>query len=132
MTVSKCDDRKLVEKAKEAMKNSYSPYSNFSVGAALMTDKGNVYTGCNVENASYGATICAERTAALKAISEGERKIEHLAIVSSSGDLTFPCGICRQFLSEFMEEDGRIILEDKNDTIKTYTLSQLLPESFKL
>ena len=132
MIKTNCNDTELINMAKEAMKNSYSPYSNFAVGAALITDSGKVYTGCNVENASFGGTICAERTAALKAVSEGERKIEHLAIVSSSGDLTFPCGICRQFLSEFMEEDGRVILEDSVHRIKVYTLGELLPESFSL
>ena len=132
MINSKCNDTELIQKAIKAMENSYSPYSHFSVGAAIMTESGNIYTGCNVENSSYGATICAERTAALKAISEGERKIEHIASVSSSGDFTFPCGICRQFLSEFMPSEGRIILSDKNNNIKIYTLGELLPEAFML
>lgn len=132
MINSKCNDTELIQKAIKAMEHSYSPYSHFSVGAAIMTESGNIYTGCNVENSSYGATICAERTAALKAISEGERKIEHIAIVSSSGDFTFPCGICRQFLSEFMPSEGRIILSDKNNNIKIYTLGELLPEAFML
>lgn len=125
-------DKELVEIAYEAEKNAYAPYSKFSVGAALLTEDNKVYTGCNVENSSFGASVCAERTAALKAVSEGDRRFKAIAIVSSSEEYTYPCGICRQFLSEFMKEDGRIILHDKEKGIKAHTLGELLPEAFIL
>lgn len=121
----------LISYAKKAMGNAYAPYSGFSVGAALLTSEGEVFTGCNVENASFGATICAERCAILKAISEGYTSFEKIAIVSSSQDLTYPCGICRQFLSEFME-DGIVVLMDKHENIKEYSLNDLIPFSFNL
>ncbi len=122
------DKNLLIEKAKDAMKNAYVKYSNFRVGAALITKSGKVFTGCNVENSSYGATICAERVAFTKAISEGEREFEAIAIVGSSGDFTYPCGICRQFMSEF-GLDLKLIFENGRE-IKTYTLGELLPEAF--
>ena len=125
------DNEGLIKAAEKAMENSYSPYSNFKVGSALLTAKGGIYTGCNIENASYGATNCAERTAVFKAVSEGERKFLKIAVVSSAGDLTFPCGICRQVLAEFMPE-GSIILKDKNGAVKEYTVKSLLPNSFAL
>jgi cytidine deaminase len=124
------DNDLLIQKAKEAMKNSYSPYSNFSVGSALLTMDGKVYTGCNIENASYGATNCAERTAFFKAISEGERSFSKIAIVSSNDEFTFPCGICAQVMAEFML-DGEIVLSSK-DSIKVYKVSEILPYAFKL
>ncbi len=125
------DNEGLIKAAEKAMENSYSPYSNFKVGAAVLTGKGGIYTGCNIENASYGATNCAERTAVFKAVSEGEREFLKIAVVSSAGDLTFPCGICRQVLAEFMPE-GSIILKDKNGAVKEYTVKSLLPNSFAL
>lgn len=121
----------LINRAKEAMQYAYSPYSNFKVGAALLTDDLKVYTGCNVENATYGATICAERTAAVKAVSCGSRNFVKLAIVSSSDDFTYPCGICRQFLMEF-SKDLIIILCNSNGEIKEESLDALLPNAFKL
>lgn len=123
-------DKELLLKAVEAMQNSYSPYSNFKVGAAILTQDNSVFTGCNIENASYGATICAERTAAVKAVSEGYRIFTKIAIVSSMGEFTYPCGICRQFLSEFTTEDTYFIFEDKIKGIKTINASELLPHSF--
>ena len=105
------DFDELVNIALEAMEKAYAPYSKFKVGAAILTTDGKIYSGCNVENASYGATICAERCAALKAVSEGHTSFASIAIVSSSGDFTYPCGICRQFLSEFFTEDGTIVLQ---------------------
>ncbi len=117
----------LLQAAKEGMKKSYSPYSNFSVGAALLTKDGKVFTGCNIENASYGAAICAERTAMVKAISEGYQ--EKIAIVCSNGTFAYPCGICRQFISEFML-DGTVIIEDKNEGIREIPVKDLLPEAF--
>ena len=130
--VDNMTDNELIEIAYEAEKMAYAPYSKFSVGAALLTDDGKVYTGCNVENSSFGASVCAERTAALKAVSEGNRRFKAVAIVSSSKEYTYPCGICRQFLSEFMKEDGKILLHDKDQGIKIHTLGELFPEAFIL
>ena len=121
----------LISYAKKAMGNAYSPYSGFSVGAALLTTEGEVFTGCNVENASFGATICAERCAVMKAVSEGYTSFEKIAIVSSGNDFTYPCGICRQFLSEFME-DGIVVVQDKTGNIKEYSLNELIPFAFNL
>ncbi len=123
-------NEQLIKQAKTAMLNAYVPYSHFQVGAALLTESGKVYTGCNIENASYGATICAERTAIAKAISEGEKSFLKLAVVSSSEDLTYPCGICRQVIAEFMPE-GTIVFEGK-DKIVELSLAQLLPYRFEL
>ena len=122
----------LILTAYEVIENSYAPYSGFNVGAALLAESGKIYTGVNVENSSYGATICAERTAFVKAISEGERSFKKLAVVSSGRDLTWPCGICRQFFSEFCNYNFEIISGDKEGNIKVYTLSELFPEGFKL
>ena len=119
----------LLEIAKQAMQYAYAPYSHFKVGAALVTDTGHIYTGCNIENASYGAANCAERTAIFKAVSQGERHIQEIAIVSDAGKPAFPCGICRQVLSEFMDEDGVIILEIEKKPQK-FMLKELLPYSF--
>lgn len=121
--------KKLIEKASEAMLNSYSPYSNFRVGAALLTEDGTVFTGCNIENASYGATNCAERTAIFKAVSEGYRSFSKIAIVSDSVDFTYPCGICLQVMSEFMP-DGEIIVSDRLGNINTIKVSDLLTRRF--
>ncbi len=121
----------LVSMAIEAMNNSYSPYSNFKVGAALLTSSGRIFTGCNVENASYGGAICAERCAAVKAVSEGELSFKKIAIVSSSGEYTYPCGICLQFLSEFMEK-GIIVLFDEKEGIKEIPFDKMFPNAFKL
>ena len=109
------------------MNYAYAPYSKFKVGAALITD-GVVYTGCNIENSSFGATICAERCAISKAVSEGHKNIQKIAIVSSSGDFTPPCGICRQVMEEFMA-DGTVVLSNGKE-IKEYTVRDLLPAGF--
>ena len=122
-------DEKLVELAKEAMKNAYVPYSHFKVGAALLTKDGTVFQGCNIENASYGATNCAERTAIFKAVSEGYREFEKIAVVASSGDYASPCGICRQVLFEFLPE-GKVILDSEEKGMVTYTVRELLPFGF--
>jgi cytidine deaminase len=129
--LSGVSDKFLIECAKKVMKNSYSKYSKFKVGAALLTEDGRVFDGCNIENASFGATICAERTAVVKAISEGAKKINRIAIVSDTQKTTPPCGICLQFLKEFMDENGVIILED-GDEIYRYTFSEMYPMSFSL
>lgn len=124
------DYKELYSLAEQAKKNAYAPYSNFSVGAALLAESGKVYTGVNVENASYGATICAERTAFLKAVSEGERSFRALAIASDGGD-TPPCGICRQFMYEFEPEIDVITGNDK-ESLRVQKLSVLLPDGFRM
>lgn len=125
------EDQMLIEKAKQAQQFAYAPYSLFLVGAAVLTESGKVYTGCNIENASFGATNCAERTAIFKAVSEGEKKIKKIAITSNSGKLTFPCGICRQVLTEFMEKEGIVLLES-DGAIQKFRWSELLPHAFCL
>ena len=122
-------DEKLVALAKEAMKNAYVPYSHFKVGAALLAKDGTVFKGCNIENASYGATNCAERTAIFKAVSEGYLEFEKIAVVASSGDYASPCGICRQVLFEFLP-DGKVILDSDENGMATYTVRELLPLGF--
>ena len=126
----------LVNAAKEAMKNSYSPYSDFKVGAALLSKEGKIYKGCNIENAAYGPSNCAERTAIFKAVSEGVKDFEAIAIVGGKSgiieDFCPPCGVCRQVMAEFCHEDFKIILGGKDDEIKEFSLGELLPESFGL
>lgn len=124
----------LATKAKEAMQKAYSPYSGYKVGAALLCKDGSVYTGCNVENASFSVTNCAERTAIFKAVSEGKTEFEAIAICGGKDGviegLFPPCGVCRQVMREFCEDDFEIHLL-KPDGIETYTLKQLLPVSFQ-
>lgn len=120
----------LISKAYEAMKNSYAPYSKFNVGAvALCGEK--IYIGCNIENASFGATICAERCAIFKAVSDGCTKIDKIVIVCSTHDFAHPCGICRQVMTEFMDENGIIVVTNDKE-IREYKLSDLMPESFRM
>ena len=125
----------LIEKAKQAMEKAYAPYSGFQVGAALLCADGSIYTGCNIENASYSPTICAERTAFAKAVSEGKRDFKAIAVCGGKGGvitgLCTPCGVCRQVMAEFCKEDFRVILV-KPDGDEERTLSQLLPDSFTL
>ena len=124
-------DQKLADLAKEIAKKAHAPYSNFRVGAALITDSGNIYTGCNIENASYPATICAEDVAVFKAISEGETKINTLAVAcidAESDTAIFPCGISRQRMSEFNTENVIVV---NNDGYKKYKFSEILPFDFK-
>ena len=126
-------DKELFEISKEARLKAYAPYSGYRVGAALLGKSGRVYTGCNVENAAYTPTNCAERTAIFKAISEGEREFSAIAVCGGSADAPddgcTPCGICRQVLREFCNEDFPIILK-KGDGIIRVTLGELLPFSF--
>ena len=129
MEINVKNDSELMDMAKEAMKSAYAPYSHFSVGAAVETDDGEVYCGCNIENSSYGATICAERTAISKAVSEGYRRITRIAICDSNNSFAWPCGICRQVMSEFAVEDFYVILED-NGKLSNFFLKELLPNSF--
>ncbi|NLW21977.1 MAG: cytidine deaminase [Tissierellia bacterium] len=122
------DKRGLIRKALEAQKKAYAPYSNFRVGAALLTDDGNIYTGCNIEIASYSATLCAERTAIFKAVSEGHRNIKAIAIVGDS-NYTYPCGVCRQVIREF-GKGTIIIVANSEEDYREYRLDELLPHSF--
>jgi cytidine deaminase len=124
------DDRELITRAKEAQKNGYAVYSGFPIGAALLSESGTVYTGCNVENSSFGLTCCAERVALFKAVSEGERKFEKIAVVGPEGREVLPCGACRQVLFEFAPHIV-IVTYDGNE-IKNYSLRELLPEGFTL
>ncbi len=119
----------LIQSAKEAMEHAYSPYSRFSVGAALLSSDGKVYTGCNIENASYGATCCAERVALYKAVSEGAHSFKALAIISDSGDYTVPCGICRQALSEFAP-DLLVYAANNSGGYIRVTLPEMLTHAF--
>ena len=121
--------KELLLEAHKARQNSYSPYSNFKVGAAVLTNSGKIYTGCNVENASYGATNCAERTAIFKAISEGESEIIAVAIVGSNNEFTYPCGICRQVISEFMLK-GDFIVENSKGEVKIIPFEEMFPYTF--
>jgi len=123
------ENKELVKMAKEAMDNAYVPYSKFRVGAALETQDGKVYKGCNIENASFGGTNCAERTALFKAISEGNRKFKRIAVISDSGDFTYPCGICRQVLSEW-GLDMEVIVADFAENFRVHKLSEILPFAF--
>ena len=124
------DDRSLFMKAQSVLDNAYAPYSNFKVGAAVLTKSGEVYTGVNVENSSYGATICAERSAILAAISDGKKELDAIAIASSGGE-AYPCGICRQFIYEF-GDDIRIITGKDPDNLNVHTIKELLPNAFRL
>ena len=132
-------DKKLVEEmirmAKNQMKYSYAPYSGFKVGAVLLTDDGQIYTGCNIENAAYTPTICAERNAIFKAVSEGHRKFSAICIAGGKDGVvagyTAPCGVCRQVMMEFCDPDTfNIILTAGGGSYKIYTLKELLPLGF--
>ena len=125
------DNEMLIKNATLAADFAYSPYSKIKIGACLLTKSGKIYMGCNVENSSYGATNCAERTAIFKAVSEGEKEFEKIAIVNiSKAGLTYPCGICRQVLHEFMP-DGSVILKDIDEKIVVYSFKdEILPNAF--
>ena len=127
---------KLIKKAIEMLNFSYAPYSNFHVGAALLTSDGAIYTGCNIENAAYGPSNCAERTAIFKAVSEGKKEFEAIAVVGGKNgkieNFCPPCGVCRQVLAEFCKKDFEIVLAKSTNEYKIMTLEQLLPESFSL
>ena len=131
----------LINTAIDMTKRSYAPYSHFHVGAALLDKGGKVWTGCNIENAAYGPSNCAERTAVFKAVSEGALEFEAIAIVGGPeaadgkvviDDFCPPCGVCRQVLSEFCSRDFKIILANGKGEQKVFTLGELLPESFSL
>ena len=127
-------EEELIREAYEAKKAAYTPYSGFAVGAALLTKSGKVYRGCNIENAAYSPTNCAERTAFFKAISEGDKDFAAIAIVGNDadtpigeGDFCPPCGVCRQVMTEFCQRDFEIILARDYDDYKVYTLAELMP-----
>ena len=120
---------KLIAMAREASQNAYVPYSHFKVGAAILGEGGGIFTGCNVENAAYGSTLCAERTALVKAVSEGCRSFTRLAVVGNSADYCWPCGACRQMLYEFAP-DLEVLVARQDHTFVKYTLRQLLPQGF--
>ena len=122
----------MVRLAMEAQQRAYAPYSGFHVGASILADNGRIYTGCNIENASFGATICAERTAIGKAISDGARQILAVAVTSDSEDYTLPCGICRQVMSEFCASDMPLYLSDKTGRFKEFSFHELFPNIFIL
>lgn len=124
----------LIEKALEAANRAYAPYSNYHVGAALLARDGRIFSGCNIENASYGATNCAERTAFFHAVSTGCKEFEAIAIVGGKdnviSDYAYPCGICRQVMQEFCNGDFKIIVAKNTEDYQIYTLRELLPCSF--
>ena len=127
---------KLIELAKNAMENAYAPYSGYKVGAALLCADGTVYTGCNIENAAYSPTVCAERTAIFKSVSEGKREFTAIAVCGGkNGEITGffpPCGVCRQVLREFGADDFLVYLAGPDGQYRTRTLAELLPDSFFL
>lgn len=120
----------LMGLAKEGRENAYVPYSKFKVGAALLTTDGKVYKGCNIENSGYSMTNCAERTAMFKAVSEGERKFEAMAIVADTEGPCSPCGACRQVISEFCEPNMPVYLTNMKGDVKETTVAELLPGAF--
>ncbi len=125
----------LCKKAIDALNNSYSPYSNCKVGAALLCENGKIYTGCNIENASFSPTICAERVAFLKAVSEGEKDFIAIAVAGEKGGVITafsPCGVCRQVMAEFCDSDFKIFVVTGENTFDEYTLGEILPISFGL
>lgn len=133
--ISETEETELVRQALEARKQAYAPYSGYTVGAALLTENGHRYLGGNIENASYGATNCAERTAFFKAVSEGERKFTAIAIAGGTEgedpvEYAYPCGICRQVMQEFCRDDFVIYVVNSEQDYQRYTLKELLPFGF--
>ncbi len=127
-------DTELISIAKKAAENAYAPYSGFTVGAALETADGKIYTGCNIENAAYGPTNCAERTAFFNAVSQGERSFKRIAVVGGKEldfkDYFTPCGVCRQVMSEFCKNDFIILIGKNGNEYLSYTLKDILPLRF--
>jgi cytidine deaminase len=122
-------DEKLIAEASIARERAYAPYSNFKVGAAVATDSGDIYIGCNVESASYGLTVCAERVAIWKGISRGEKRFNKIAVVVDTDELTPPCGVCRQIIWEFCG-DVPVVLSNLHGKTETIQMSELLPRAF--
>ena len=123
--------KELMKEAEKALVNSYSPYSGIRIGAAVRGRSGRIYTGTNIENASYGATICAERSAITTAISEGETEITAIAITGDIDDYAWPCGICRQVIREFASKDLVIAVSGKNRDIREFSMDEILPNAFE-
>ena len=123
--------QELIETALNMRDAAYCPYSHYQVGAAILTSSGNIFGGCNIENASYPATICAERTAASKAVSEGEKVFLAVAVAVSGEAAGYPCGVCRQFMNEFAAEDMQVILVNRDGKLTEETFSDIFPHGFK-
>ncbi len=137
ISIDGSDREKLIRRAFQARELSYAPYSGYAVGAALLTSEGKIYFGCNIENAAYGPTNCAERTAFFKAVSEGERHFKAIAIVGGPNgkvpaEYAYPCGVCRQVMSEFCDRDFQVILAKTETEYEIYSLEELLPKRFSL
>lgn len=122
----------LIQKAKEVSKNAYAKYSNFAVGACVLAKSGKTYAGCNIENASYGLTICAERNAIANAIANGETSLSAIAVYSPNFENCFPCGACRQVIFEFQKDEEIEIITESGGDIKVTKINNLLPEGFKM
>jgi len=122
--------KELIAEAIKARENAYVPYSGFKVGSAVLTEDGTIYSGCNIENASFGATNCAERTAIFKAVSEGHKQIRAIAVVGDVNNYTFPCGICRQVISEFATENIKIVIAKNENEYLVKTIGEILPGPF--
>ena len=129
-TIHDLEIKNMLRLANEAMDRAYAPYSKFKVGACLKGASGAYYLGCNIENASYGATNCAERTAMFKAVYDGERNFDALSVVSSTSEIPYPCGLCRQVLGEFADVDMPVICANKSGEYKICSLGELLPFAF--
>ncbi|HSB09016.1 MAG TPA: cytidine deaminase [Blastocatellia bacterium] len=123
-------DDELIDLAKEARRWAHAPYSNFSVGAALLSSDGRVFTGCNVENSTYGLSVCAERVAIFKAVSEGVREIARIAVVTDHDHIAPPCGCCRQMIWEFSAGNTEVVLANLSGDVRKYRITELLPEAF--
>lgn len=128
------NEKELCKEAIDAMKNAYAPYSGYKVGAALMTEKGKLFAGCNIENAAYTPTVCAERVALFNAISSGERNFTAIAVAGGKDGVISgafpPCGVCRQVMAEFCAPDFTVLVVTGEDSYKKYTLNELFPQAF--
>jgi cytidine deaminase len=124
------NDDELIERAKAARHAAHAPYSNFEVGAALVSTDGRVFTGCNIENSAYGLSMCAERVAIFKAVSEGAHEFMKIAVVTDTETLTPPCGCCRQMIWEFASGSTEVILANLTGDVRTFDIKELLPEAF--
>ena len=127
---SAMSDDELIEQAKKARLAAHAPYSHFEVGAALLTTDGRVYTGCNIENSAYGLSMCAERVAIFKAVSEGAEGILKVAVVTDHENITPPCGCCRQMIWEFASEETDVIMANLDGDVRKFEIKELLPEAF--
>ncbi len=124
-------EKKMIDMAREVLNNAYAPYSNYRVGAVVESSSGRLYTGCNIENMSFGLTVCAERVAIFKAISEGEKGFTRIVIVSDDTSIPIPCGACLQVMSEFSNDNLEIIVSSQDGRLERYRLTDLLPNPFK-